>query len=311
MFLMEIPVRCLELCLMAVTLSAVINDQILRTTDHEHLSRCWRSRVEPNPAMESDWAEIGELVYSSPAPIEFKASSQSVVSAEKDRLRISVSRAKDIYSRLCDFKSKYVEFMDDSQIHVLDRYTELSFSSIKSAESFQYFYKSELSKNKFEKLRLIKTGMDLYSESLPVNFSRQFDLVRYGRMSAEDYENSFDSLKKFLVFASNLVDKIVASEQGFGHLSEMRILQKSIKDIAMSLMWQVSRIGEGREPLGYFLSEFEGSVVVLESQSAEAKAIQRMQEPSEDVDWITYVEPDEQIDVDDLKSQLRACGYIE
>jgi hypothetical protein len=60
--------------------------------------------------------------------------------------------------------------MDDAQIHTLDRFTELAFSNIKSAKSFQYFYEGDIIENLFEKLKLIKVGMDLYSDSLSVKF---------------------------------------------------------------------------------------------------------------------------------------------
>lgn len=295
---------------MAATLSAVIDDPSVSAADYEHLKRCWESQAEPNPKMQSDWVKIGELVYFSPAPPDFKASSQSVIDAEMSHLKNSISRAKDIYARLCDFKSEYAEFMDDSQIYTLDRYTELSFSGINTAEAFQYFYKSDLSSNKLSKLRLMKAGMDLYSESLPISFTRQVDLVCYGRMSIEDYKHSENALKTFLMFASNLADKVVSSERGFGHLLEMRILQKNIKDIVMSLMWQISRISEGREPLGYFLSEFEGSVTALENQSAEAKAIQRISD-EKPIEWELAYKRGDKVDVDDLDAQLKACGYID
>jgi hypothetical protein len=79
----------------------------------------------------------------------------------------------------------------------------------------------------------------------------------------------------------------------------------------MSLLWQVSRISDGRDPMGYFVSEFEGSFVILESQSAEAKAIQRIQNPINDDEWELASTPGGKVNVDDLDAQLRACGYID
>jgi hypothetical protein len=311
MFLVEIPVRCLGLCLMAVTLSAAIDDRSLSMDDYEHLKRCWESNAQPNIEMQTDWMRIGELVHSSPLPPDLKASSKEVIEAEESHFKAAVFRAKDIYARLSTFKSNYVEFMDDAQTWALDRYIELSFSQIKTAEAFQYFYKSDLKKNQLEKLRLIKAGMDLYSESLPISFARQYDSVRNGRMSVDSYDNAENLLKKFLMTTFNLTDKAVSSELGFGRLAELRILQKSIKDIVMSLLWQVSRISEGRDRLGYFLSEFEGSFLVLESQSAEAKAIQRIRNPASDDEWELACKRGDKFDVDELDAQLRACGYID
>jgi hypothetical protein len=311
MFLMEIPALCLELYRMAATLSDVIKESFFETPDYEHLKRCWESNAHPNIEMQSDWMRIGELVHSSPPPPDLKASSKEVVEAETSHLKASVFRAKDIHARLSVFKSKYVEFMDNAQACALDRYIELSFSQVKTTEALQYFYKSDLQKNQLEKLKLIKVGMDLYSEFLPSSFARKYDLVRNGRMLVEDYDYEQDLLKKFLMVTFNLTDKAASSELGFGRLAEMRVLQKSIKDMIMSLLWQVSRISDGRDPMGYFVSEFEGSFVILESQSAEAKAIQRIQNPINDDEWELASTPGGKVNVDDLDAQLRACGYID
>jgi hypothetical protein len=47
------------------------------------------------------------------------------------------------------------------------------------------FIKSEIGKDRFEKLKLMKAGMSLYSESLSTNFSHQFDLVNLDVISAD------------------------------------------------------------------------------------------------------------------------------
>jgi hypothetical protein len=53
------------------------------------------------------------------------------------------------------------------------------------------FIKSEIGKDRFEKLKLMKAGMSLYSESLSTNFSHQFDLVNLDVISADDYEDAW------------------------------------------------------------------------------------------------------------------------
>jgi hypothetical protein len=298
---------------MTVTLSPVIDEPSL-SDDYEHLKCCWESQIESNPKMHGDWTEIGEMVYSSTSGAQLYADlySQEAINAESDRLRQSLSRAKEIHAKLNDFKLNYAEFMEDSQVESLNRFTGLVLSLVKSSEAFQYFHKSDCNKKSLEKLRLMKIGMDFYSESLPINFSRQVYLVKHGLMSHDDYEYSTNLLKVFLLRKSKSADEIVSSEMGFGSISQMRILQKSIKDTAISLISQIGSISGKKESLDYFLSDFEGSFIVLENQSAEAKAIRRIQTATdEDDDWVTYVEPGEEIDVDDLKSKLKACGYIE
>jgi hypothetical protein len=92
---------------------------------------------------------------------------------------------------------------------------------------------------------------------------------------------------------------------------ELAFYSEQIKSIAEYTQSDVDLLRRGVQPIGLIFDEVDGKQIVINPNSAEGKAIQRSQEPYENIDWITYVEPDEQIDVDDLKSQLRACGYIE
>jgi hypothetical protein len=305
MFLTEISASYFELHPMVVTLNTLIESPPL-TADYEHLKRCWESQADPHPKMSADWDEIGMMVYSP----SLSRSVPSSVESETNRLERLVILAKNIYSRLCKFKSDYAEFMDDSRIVSLDKFIKASYSRVQSAGGSQYFYRADISNDNLEKLKLIRRGIDLYGKSLLTNFSCQYDLVRLDMISTDGYEDAFNSLKTFLVYVHVLADKLVASERGFGRLSEMRPLQKYIKDMTMSLISEIGHFSGKEESLDYFLSEYEGNLIVLENQSAEAKAIQRIQSTINEDDWILVSNPNEEIDVDYLDSQLRACGYI-
>jgi hypothetical protein len=174
---------------MAVTLNTVIEGPSL-TADYEHLKRCWESQIESHPKMNADWAVIGEMVYSS-SSFRCRVSPQLVIEAETDRLKNLTRSAKNIYDKLCNFRSSYAEFMDDSQISNLDGFIAMSLSRIKSSEATQCFYRSEISKDRLEELKLMQAGICLYGESLSTNFSHQFDLFNLDVISADDYEDAW------------------------------------------------------------------------------------------------------------------------
>jgi hypothetical protein len=73
------------------------------------------------------------MVYSS-SSLRCHASSQVLIEAETDRLKNLARLSKDIYAKLGDFRSNYVEFMDDSQISNLDSFISMALSN-QSAEA--------------------------------------------------------------------------------------------------------------------------------------------------------------------------------
>lgn len=280
--------------------------------DYVFLQRCFDAEMEKSSKLQQDWVEIGKLIHSRPQP--FPIGSRSIadfVHLEKERLKSALALSKTIHSKLHTFRADYAEFLDNAQVETLDRFVELAASGIKSSEAFYYLHKSDCATESLEKLKFLKIAIDLYGESLPVAFSRQVDAVNLGRMSGDEYAASQNALKVFLVHSSNYADEVVLSERGFGHLTEMHVLRKNIKDVVMSLMWQISRISEGKEPLGYVLVEIEGKLLALEKQSAETKTIQRIHDAEEQSNWITYIDRDKKIDANDLKNRLKAGGYVE
>lgn len=316
MFLVEIQdsFRHLGLILMVMRLSSVIDPPL--SGDYEYLQRCWEKLIDPHPGLRRDWLAIGKLIYSNSniSELDYDDSrSSEAIRAELARLDDSLYRSENIYRKLCEFRDNYIEYLNDSEIELLDKFISLSSSCIQANKAFHFFHKANHSLNAVRKLKAIRNGMDLYSKSLPVNFKHRLELVYRGCITQSDYQHSLDSLKSFLCFLFDLVNRIVdeSLRSKSVHHKELEVLRKNIEDLVMSSLWQISQISLGKSRLGYLLDKKGDMPIALDEGLAEGKALQRIRESIDDSDWILVSQPDEVIDVDELDEQLRACGYIE
>lgn len=55
--------------------------------------------------------------------------------------------------------------------------------------------------------------------------------------------------------------------------------------------------------------EVDGEVIYLSPNSAEGKAVQRMKYVDDPDQWVTILDEDEEIDLDELDERLRQRGY--
>ena len=124
--------------------------------------------------------------------------------------------------------------------------------------------------------------------------------------------------RNFVVFEELAEQSDVPADDvlsGFEDIS-VKIIQATVKPLKIEGgKSDQSRIESFRTTLfitaKFLLAEIDRRrKVKLEGQSAEAKAVARMSTLDDDSEWITVVERNETIDLDELDAQLRASGYI-
>lgn len=271
-----------------------------------HLENCHEQSSEWPEAMKQAWSELKPKLYTKSYPAPSDSSNDPAY------FRYEIARFKLIGDELTKFRSDFSEYIDASLAEALDGQKNLIVASINALKSSNLFISGDREKNITKKMELYWEGMEHYSQCILGNLNETMRLREKGDMPEKDFIYMVDSMRVSIIGIRDICMKIV---QGLPPISSERkkvllFLQRIEAQIKASL-WDIERITLGAEPLGFVVSLGEPYPVVLDTQYAEGKAVQRIHNPVPDDEWELAYKPGDQIDVEDLDAQLRACGYID
>ncbi|NJM75903.1 MAG: hypothetical protein HC852_09090 [Acaryochloridaceae cyanobacterium RU_4_10] len=99
--------------------------------------------------------------------------------------------------------------------------------------------------------------------------------------------------------------------QGVSENERLKILAyiESAKSDALAIQQKLESINTHLQPQGIPI-EIDGEMIALSPNSAEAKAIQRLNDLEDPDKWITVMERDEEVDLEELDKKIRESGYL-
>jgi hypothetical protein len=279
-------------------------DDVLAGNIYTYLEDCLSRPSGFPPEMLAAWADLAPFIrpasYNPPSDPE----------NEPSYFLTRIEQYKVVHQRLNDFKSCFSEHIDGNLADALDGVISLADRQITSLNASRLFHQGDKEKNLVKRIELYYEGIEVYSQCIIGTITQIMYLKARNSIPEPAIELLINSTKSLLVSIRDTSDALLAQLPPISveHSRVKRLVHRIQVQIKASF-WDIHRITHGFEPLGLMLSIGEPYPIVIESASAEGKAIRRMQDAKES-DWVIVAEPNTEIDVDDLDAQLRACGYI-
>jgi acid phosphatase class B len=259
--------------------------------------------------MMSLWDEIGLIVGrafggSDPEPGE-----------EFHDCDIKIEASNLVLFKLNVIKRKFSPHLGSEQLQVLNCFIDATQSRKDSARGMRLLYQADKAARPISKLHGYVDGLIIHSPCLLHN-------LLYVAQSRETLpELALSVLNCVVSDATKVVNSVSIKSKSY---SELSYCLEQIKAIHLSTLADIERIYKGEEPIGLLFDEINGERVVINPESAEGKAIQRIRSlPFEPADgssdevwdeWRTHaristeVEVGREVDKEALLERLRKGG---
>jgi hypothetical protein len=210
-----------------------------------------------------------------------------------------------VLSHLIKFRDTYADYLPK-----IDSNSITSFITLTESESYietvlSLINAANIHSDPLRRIKKFKKSMDFLSDGA-IQYFQAAMVLNCG-------DSFFDSYRGIIAY---ILDKIRIDFQSVRPNDRHKFEQvnRDIDKSAKALYWELERVFDRRSPELNFLVELDlekKMPIIYESDSAEAKAIQRVRNPVSDDEWELAYKPGDQFDVDDLDAQLKACGYID
>lgn len=243
-----------------------------------------------HPNMARDWDDIGvtllaELKNDAPSSVEY--------------FKICLDAIRSAIKKVKEFKLKYSDFLEDISLQRISLQEKLLCFYKKRNHAFYLLYKkASETKKPIKKVEAIRDWLKILSNDV-------FPLL-------EKYKLPISVISETIYFLEN-----VCTPERLSSLQDTPVKGKQEKSDLADLMNHIHCYSLNLQDLCVRLKmqdrlipfEIEGEITYLSPNSAEGKALQRIEEPIPDQEWMTVVEEGQEVDVEGALERLKKRGY--
>jgi hypothetical protein len=277
-------------------------NDILAGSTYTYLENCLKTPSGFPPEMLVAWRNLAPLI---------RPESQDPLSDPKhepDYFQNRLNQYQLVHQRFSTFKSEFSEHIDKTFADALESVISLTDTQSNCLKSSRLFLQGDQAKTPVERIALYHQAIEVYAQCVLGSISQAMYLKACNSIPEPAVDRLIDLAESLLIHLRDTSDSLLAKIAPLSvEYDQAKQLVHRIQVQIKASFWDIHRITQGVEPLGLMLSIGEPYPIVIESASAEGKAICRLRDAQES-DWVA--EPNTTVDVDDLDAQLRACGYI-
>jgi hypothetical protein len=204
-----------------------------------------------------------------------------------------------VLSHLINFRDTYADYLPKID-------TDSITSFIKLTESETYFVtvrslidSANTYSDPLKRVRKFKKSMDFLSDGAIQYFQAAMFLS-----CGDSFFNSYRGIIAYILDQIKIDSQTVRSNDR--HKFEQ--VSRDVDKTAKALYWELQRLFDRRSPQLSFLVVLDVEQqmpIIYESDSAEAKAIQRIQNPVPDDEWEVVYRPEDKVDINAIRNRLK------
>jgi hypothetical protein len=277
---------------------------LLEWVQHLNLTYSKPSASKPISAEEqckanSSWNTIAEMWSA-----EF-CGSRVIKKNSFDACNERIQAISPLLARVNSFSDQYFDYLPpESQNRVLIIRTFIDFK-LKESQAMKILFQGVRAHRVETKLSNYVDGLILHAQSHILEMQQFVQLDKLGLLrDGAAYKQSILDGVKILNFVTKDSNRVFAEvpQKSRPNLSHYMI---QIGRVVRQVTDDVGRLAEDQLPFGLLIGDVNGTPFVFDPNSAEGKALQRIQNPIDDDEWELAYSPEDKVDINAIRNRLK------